>query len=169
LDEPVDLTKAVELEKNVRVWVSDCYFLSLVFDRRNQTTEHIFSVVGLPPQLGDAGVPVQVRWRLVDVRTNDSPANGDRETIGSNASSRRELERLLEQFDLASGKYRFSLTVPNAAPAFAGINTRVVLTLHPKLTHSPTAGWVFLCSFLSRLVVLPCAIIVAGILVFRAL
>jgi hypothetical protein len=162
----VDLKSGMHIDKKIRIPISDRYFLYLTFDRAGHAFTNLCRLIGdnlknLP------GVPTPVTWKFIDEKVNATVLEAAEDYAGSNSWSGAEVGRLLQQFEIPAGRYRFVADISPASD-LAKLNCRIELRLHPEFSHSKQVALVnWVGTFLIMFVLAPVALISAGILVYR--
>ena len=162
----VDLSNGTHIDKKISIPVTDRYFLYVKFDRAGHAFEELCSLIGDSLQ-NLPGVPTSIAWKFIDEKSNMTVLEATEVYSGSNSWSGAEVGRLLQQFEIPCGRYRFVADI-SPAPELAKLKGRVELRLHPEFSHSKKVGYInWVGTGLIIFVLTPAALISAGLLLYR--
>lgn len=162
----VDFSSGTHIDKEISIPVTDRYFLYVTFDRAGHAFEELCNLIGENLQ-NLPGVPTSISWKFIDEKSNMTVLQATENYSGSNSWSGVEVARLLQQFEIPSGRYRFVADI-SPAPELAKLKSRVALRLHPEFSHSKQVGYInWMGTGLIIFVLAPAALISAGLLLYR--
>lgn len=174
LDAPIAVASKGVVDQRIRIRVPDSYNLRLEFHSDARGLDYLRGVlddVAVGPG-GEAvldGVRVPLRWSLSEAGSGRIVAQGDTETAGASSWSSDGISRDAGRFAVQPGDYRLQARVGREVPELAGIDTRLLLRLHPKSVGSWQTSLVWDGVFVSFFLVDPMLWLLGLFVLWRAI
>lgn len=124
---PLTVHDGGTVEVSARIRVAGQYALWLYFCRANVPFEKMAQLLGEKLSGHSSGVPIPIRWEVLDAVGGAELASGDQITNGSNSWSRSEAGRLISFLQLSPGLVRLRATIKSPVPQFAEIQSHLEL------------------------------------------
>lgn len=170
---PILLAPAGSVEANIQIRVAETHSLSFLFERDGIPFANLQAIIGAMGmcKVGEVcskGVPVPISWSLAPRGQDKLVAAGDTVTSDSTGWSQEHVYRLISRVRVPPGQYVFKAEVLRPVPELSGVRTSIALQIEPKATSTWQLGLVWWGTAATYLVVLPVAVCLGGVLVWRA-
>ncbi|WP_263263472.1 hypothetical protein [Pseudomonas sp. RIT-PI-S] len=156
LDAPFPLDKPSAVEQVIEIRSTDYKYLQVRLARTQDNFQQLMDLVGRDGQ----PATVQVHWRLLGMDSKVL-AQGTSRLGQASGISRDDISCWLAtlRYPAPTGHYQLQAQVTVADPAFAGVDTRLVLESSPKNGSDPRFGLMFFWMIFNLLVCWPLAIV----------
>jgi hypothetical protein len=172
LDEAISLAPRSAITKEIQIVVPDNYELNLVFERPDIPFQQLKTLLGEAPypnlKPAQLGVKVPVRWVVTNVLDGSIVASGKVDSSGSMGWSVPVVERRISRIWMTPGKYLFTAEILRDVPELAHIKTRLSMEIRQTQSSAWQIALAWWGTVISSFILLPTAIVIALVLLWRA-
>lgn len=172
LDAEITLAPRGAIAKEIRIVVPDRYELNLVFERAGIPFQQMKALLGDAPYPDrkpiQLGVKVPVRWSVKNSSDGSAVASGEVDSFGSMGWSVSQVDRQISRIRLAPGRYLFTAEILHDVPELAHIKTRLSMEIRQTQSSAWQIALAWWGTVINFFILLPTAIVIAMVLLWRA-
>jgi len=171
LDEPISLTPAGKVDKDIYVPLPENYELVFVFDRTNESFDELRRLVGdidfIKEESKSIGAVIPIRWALSTQGSKQIVASGEVNSTGSSAWADSFVERKIGNVKVEPGRYRIHAEILREIPELASLRTKIAIQLNPKFTTTWQMAVSWWGSIVVFMLIAPITVVLALVLISR--
>ncbi|UVE16325.1 DUF5625 family protein [Pseudomonas sp. LS44] len=172
LNEEITLIAGSTIEKEVRIVIPELYRVNFLFDRTGAPDKDLRSLVGnwgaLRGKVIPSGVIIPIQWSLHSSKNGAVVATDTINSFGSAGYTSNNFYRPAGHFKAPTGRYFFKATILRDVPEFKNIKTRISLEPIPGFSSTWQLTLAFWGDIVTVLLVLPIALVLGLLLLWRA-